>query len=126
MSKASIESRNAALAQKIAEKLSVGGADLGGKMRRAGRRLPRRLRREGRYLVRAETLAGHPKLSMQIDPARIDAAYRDFDAHLDPIDPYDLWWGWALGVLAGLVFNLLLFAALLIALLAWRGDIGPG
>lgn len=126
MSKASIESRNAALAQKIADKLSIGGANLGGKMRRAGRRLPRRLRREGRYLVRAETLVSHPKLAMQIDPARVDAAYRDFDTHLDPIDPNDLWWGWTLGVLAGLVFNLLLFAALLIGLLAWRGDIGLG
>ncbi|MCR9086051.1 MAG: hypothetical protein NXH97_04805 [Rhodobacteraceae bacterium] len=121
-----LETRNATLAQKIADKLSIRGADLGAKMRRAGRRLPRRLRREGRYLVQAELLAGHPKLAKQIDPARVDAAYRDFDAHLDPIDPNDLWWGWTLGVLAGIVFNLLLFAALLIALLAWRGDIGLG
>lgn len=126
MTQASLETRNAALAKKIADKLSIGGADLDGKMRRAGRRLPRRLRREGRYLARAEWLETHPKLSMQIDPARIDAAYRDFDTHLDPIDPNDLWWGWTLGMLGGLAFNLLLFAALLIGLLAWRGDIGLG
>lgn len=124
MADPSLKDRNDALAQRIAEKLSVGGKSLDAKMRRAGRRLPKRLRREGRYLAYAEGLQAHPKLSRQIDLARIDTAYRDFKTHLDKIDPADRRWGWFLGMLGGMAFNLLLFSGLLIALLAWRGDIG--
>lgn len=126
MSAGSLTDRNAALAEKLAEKLGIGGKDLAAKIRKAGRRLPKRLRREGRFLAEAAKLEAHPKLSRQIDPIRVDTAYRDFDAHLDPISKGDRWWGFFLNLTATLSFNLLLFAALLIALLAWRGDIGLG
>lgn len=126
MTGTSLQDRNHALTEKIAAKLSIRGRDLHAKMRRAGRRLPRRLRREGRYLAQAADMETHPKLSRQIDLVRVDSAYREFDTHLDAIDPADRWWGWFLGLLGGLAFNLLLLSALLIGLLVWRGDIGLG
>lgn len=126
MSLGSLDARNHALAEKIAHKLSIRGADLRAKMRKAGRRLPRRLRREGAYLIEAAQMEGHPKLSRQIDLPRVSRAYQEFDRYLDKIDPADLWWGRFLGILGEVAFHLLLFAGLLVAFFAWRGDLGFG
>jgi len=126
MSDSTLQARNHALAGKLAAKLSISGADLPQKMRKVGRRLPRRLRREGAYLVQAAQMETHPQLSRQIDFPRVSRAYQDFDRYLDKIDPGDLLWGRILDILGEVAFNILIFAAILIALFAMRGQLGFG
>ena len=111
------------LTDKMRTVYGVGGADLAEVLRRAGRYLPRRLRREAALLARAEPLAAHPRLRCTLDAAQLERAERALNAHLGGIDLADRRKGWWLGVLGGLAFNLLLFAALLIWLLVWRGVI---
>ena len=117
---------NADLAHLVAQKLGVSSAGLDKARRRAGRLLPRWVRRDLRWLAAQETMAGHPKLRMQIDTARVSKVARRVARHLEAIDPKerakDRW----LGLAAVVAFNFLLVAALVIAVLAWRGVIGPG
>jgi hypothetical protein len=118
-----IAERIGALTERMRSSYGVGGADLAQVLRRAGRHLPRRLRREAALLARAEPLAAHPRLRCTLDAAALERAEQALQAHLGGIDPADRRKGWWLGVLGGLAFNLLLFAALLIAFLVWRGVI---
>lgn len=117
---------NRDLAAYLGEKLDVPGDDLATVSARAGRVLPRRLRREADYLVQAETLRNHPKLRHLIDDDRARKADRRLRAHVRNEDPAKARTDRRLGWLAGLAFNLLLFAALVIVLLYWRGFVGPG
>jgi len=105
----------------LAQKLAIRDVPLETGLRRAGRRLPRRMRAEGRVLVQAARLAGHPKLSRRIDQTRTLRAYERLSRHLTAIDPRDMRRGRILGVLGGLAFNLLLLGAALLALALWRG-----
>ena len=126
MAEPSQAQRNAALARRMGEKLGVGKGDLPKVRRRAGRWLPRWLRRDADYLIEAETLATHPKLRHLVDPARAAKAEKRLRAHLDTRDPAKERTDRLLGQLAAFAFNVLLFAALVIAFLWWRGLIGPG
>lgn len=103
------------------EKLGLRKGSLGQRLRRAGRRLPAATRDDLRALAEAETLAGHPRLSQRLDPAGLERAYRDAAAYLQALDPAAARKTALLrlaGVIAG---NLLLVAALLVAVLVWRG-----
>jgi len=126
MAERPLEERNRDLSRHLGEKLDVPGGDLRTVVARAGRLLPRRLRRDARYLVEAQEMAGHPKLAKLLDPARLaraDARLRDHVRDRDPDrERVDRRLGW----LAGLAFNMILLAALVIAVLYWRGLIGPG
>lgn len=117
---------NADLAHLVAQKLGVSGAGLDKARRRAGRLLPRWVRRDLSWLATQEAMAGHPRLRMQIDTARVAKVAGRVARHLETIDPKerakDRW----LGLAAVIAFNFLLVAALVIAVLAWRGVIGPG
>lgn len=111
----------AATAALLRDKLGAGGDSLAAQLRKAERRLPRRLRRQARLLAEAEPLARHPKLCRTLDAPALSAAAAELRAHLQAIDLADRRRGWWLGVLGGLAFNLLLFAALLLIFLRWRG-----
>ncbi len=117
---------NAELADKIASRIEVRGRTLGRAARKAGRELPRWVRRDIAYLQEAELWAGHPKLRAMVDTRRAGRAARRVSAWLDGIDPAerrkDRW----LRLLAVIAFNFLLLVAAVIAVLAWRGLIGPG
>lgn len=117
---------NAELAHLMGQKLGVSGRALGKATRRAGRALPRWVRRDLAFLRDQEALAAHPKLRMQIDTDEVSKAARRVTRHLDAIDPAerakDRW----LGIAGVVAFNFLLLAGLVIAVLAWRGVIGPG
>lgn len=113
------------LAQVLGEKLDVPGDDLSSVIGRAGRALPRRLRGDAQYLTLAETMATHPKLYHLIDRDRVNRAERALRGHARTLDPARERKDRVLGVLAGIVFGLLVFFAALITILAWRGVIGP-
>lgn len=106
---------------KMREKLGVSGKTLSASLRKGGRKLPRGVRAQARKLAEAESFADHPRLRLTLDPDALDkAAHRTTD-HLDTVDPADQRLGWWLGVLGGLVFNLLVFAVIVIVILRWRG-----
>lgn len=104
----------------MAKKLGVRGRSLGQQLRKVGRRLPRRLRRGGEYLVQAKVLVQNPRLARQLDHARAERAARDLIAHLRQIDPKARRAARLYGIATGLVFNLMLLALAVLALLVWR------
>ncbi len=106
------------------EKLGGKGRTLEKKFARAGRALPRRIQRAGRVITDAQQVAGHPKLARLSDPRALEQAFTEVTAYLRTIDPADRRKGAALGMLGGLVFNLLLLVAGVILVLHWRGMFG--
>lgn len=117
---------NRRLAARLGEKLEVRGRTLADVVRRAGRALPKRLQHDADALVQAEFLALHPKLRHLADSARSDAAEERLRRHARLLDPDKARNDRRLGWLAGLAFNLLALAGLIVAVLYWRGFIGPG
>lgn len=114
--------RNAqALSEALHSRLGVSGRDLGTRLARAGRLLPRALRRDSRQIAQAGRMIGHPKLARLVDTARTDQAFARLGAHLKGIDPAERRRQALLSRLAVVVFNLMVLGAGLLALLAWRG-----
>lgn len=107
----------------LRDKLGAGGASLEAVLRKARHRLPRAVYAQAKLLAEAENLAAHPKLSLTLDAEALHAAATQVQTHLDLIDLADRRRGWWLGMLGGLVFNLLALVALLIGVLVWRGVI---
>lgn len=105
----------------LRDKEGISGPDLDAALRKARRRLPRRIWRLGRRLSKVEPMVAHPKLVMTLDHAALRKAGAEVLSYLDGIDVADRRKGWWLGLLGSLVFNLLLFGALMIALLKARG-----
>lgn len=100
--------------------LGVRGKSLKIALRRARHRLPRRIYKQAMELARVESMADHPKLRLTLDTPHLLGAAREVHAHLRDIDVADRRKGWWLGMLGGLAFNILAFAALLLAFLMWR------
>ncbi|GGD26201.1 hypothetical protein [Sinisalibacter lacisalsi] len=109
------------LARLIEARLDAGGTGLEAKVAHAGRRLPKYLRRELGYIVEAMRMQASPRLSRQIDWARVERAFAAAERYLRRVDPWDRRRGIALDWLAGNAFNLLIVAALVAAVIAWRG-----
>lgn len=105
----------------LAERLSLKRGGLADRLRRAGRRLPARIRAQARIVAEAEALSAHPKLARRIDHDAVARAHIEVRDHLRGIDAGYLRRGALLGVLGSLAFNLLVFAALMLAVLRWRG-----
>ncbi|MFV0244164.1 MAG: hypothetical protein ACK5IB_03965 [Qingshengfaniella sp.] len=114
------------LAGLLHRKLGVGGADLQAGQQRAGRMLPRRLRRDLAFLSDQELMASHPRLAAQVDLVAVARAERRVRLWLARIDPAERRKDRALRTTAVVALNLLVLAGLIVAVLAWRGMIGPG
>ena len=111
------------LQARLGAKLGLRRGSLAVRLQKAGWRLPRRIKRDGAAIGQAIELAAHPKLRRRVNQAEIGAAHRRVAAYLDGIDPNERRARLMLGLLGGLVFNLLLLGALTIAFLKWRGMI---
>lgn len=116
------------LAQKIAhlnvlleQKLALRKGTLAQRADRAGRRLPRWVRRNLHQLDRAQSMADHPRMARMLDSPALERAYVSAAAHLKSIDPKERRKDRLMGILGSLAFNLLLLAALLVAVLRWQG-----
>ena len=122
MKQRSLPDINADLAELLRQKLGIRrGVTLEAKLNKGGRLLPRAVRREARYLASAETRFAHPRLRRQIDPVRVMKAERVIRRHLQGVDPglrQRRLWG---GIAAGLAFNFLLIAGVVIA---WMWNTG--
>lgn len=121
MAQVSVEEIAASVEALLEKQMGVGGHGLRAKVKRAGRRLPRSVRRDAMLIAEAQPLAGHPKLSKQVDLPRMEAAERRIAAYLRGYDLADKRKGAVLGLLGSLSFNLLAVGALLVVVLVWRG-----
>lgn len=111
---------NAAIARLMRDKLRAGGGEgLAEAVKRGGRRLPHALRQQARFLVEQEVLWENPRLRRTIDPARVQKAQEALTRHLEALDPWDAFVGRVIGILAPLMFNILLiFAGVVVWLVA--------
>ncbi|MDF1717459.1 MAG: hypothetical protein P1U75_12420 [Antarcticimicrobium sp.] len=121
MTHAQTPDRIAGITALMQARLGARGATLRAALHQARHQLPRRIRAQAARLAEAEPFAAHPRLRLTLDADALDKAAREVEAHLNAIDLADRRKGWWLGMLGGLVFNMLAFAALLIAVLVWRG-----
>jgi hypothetical protein len=105
----------------LGEKLGVAGPNLRDQVRRAGRRLPRRARRDAELLVRAETMARHPRFARLVDPREVSRAERRLSHRLRAIDPRAQRRAQRLDRLAAVGLYVLVTFGLVVTLLWWRG-----
>lgn len=105
----------------IETQLRIKGKTLDRAIARAGRLLPKWAQRDGRYLVQATKLMGHPKLRLMIDEVRVEKAHKNLITHLKTIDPSVRRKDRVLSVLGSISFSLIAVSAALFAYLLWRG-----
>ena len=67
-------------------RLRIRGKTLAQQVRKAGRLLPRNMRRDATYLVQAETVMAHPKLSRMVDGAKAHHAKTPIDTVIPTIN----------------------------------------
>ncbi|MGB4829550.1 MAG: hypothetical protein WBP18_20145 [Paracoccaceae bacterium] len=107
----------------IEERLGVRGRGLEDKIRKAGRRLPKRVREAASYLAEAGQMAQNPKLLVRVDEGDVAAAYDVCLKHLGGVNRGARRKGVFLGIAASMAFSLLVVAVLVIGFLYWRGFI---
>lgn len=105
----------------LADKLGAKGPTLSSQVRRAQRRLPRRLRRDAQALLRAETMARHPRFARMVDPREVARSHARLSRHLGAIDTKAIRRDRAKNAAAGLGLIVLAILALVVWLLWWRG-----
>ncbi|WP_209507997.1 MULTISPECIES: hypothetical protein [unclassified Ruegeria] len=115
-----IQTRIAETVALLRAKLGVRDKTLEASIRKAKRRLPRRVYRQAMVLARSEAMASHPKMRLILDTPKLVRASDVVQDHLGSINLADRRWGWFLGLLGGLAFNLLALTALLLVFLWWR------
>lgn len=121
MTTTSVQQMADRVSELMGEHLKVAGKDLPGRLRRGGRLLPRKLRAQARFLSEAAEQARHPHLRIRIDMARVTEAYDNLCRHLTTLRKWERRRIAMLNLLGSIAFNLLAVAALLIAVLVWRG-----
>lgn len=105
----------------LAEKLGARRGTLARRAAKAGRGLPKWVRRDLEFLSNCGHIAGQPRLAATVDPKMIARAVERSERHLTAIDVKDRRIKLALGMAAGLIVNLLIFGAIVLAVLRWRG-----
>lgn len=95
--------------------------DLEAMMHRRGGALPRRLRREAVFLVRADRMAGQPKLARQVDQDRLAHAHKALTGYLRPLGQGARLQGGFVRWASGVVLGLMVLAALVVWIVKLRG-----
>jgi tetrahydromethanopterin S-methyltransferase subunit G len=111
----------ARLERLLDSRLGLARGPLAQRVAKVGRRVPLSVRRDLGQVAQAAEMVTHPKLGLRVDHAAVLAAGARAEAYLKAIDAADRRRGRLLGMLGALVFNLLLFAVLLVIVLRWRG-----
>ena len=110
--------RVAALMQ---ERLGLRGIGLAEKLRKGGRLLPRRVRAAADRLAEAAAMAQNPKLLLQVDEAMVAQNYDICIKHLGGMNAWSRRRAAMAGLAGSIAFSLLVVAALVVAVLVWRG-----
>jgi hypothetical protein len=121
MSAVAIQQMADRVAGLLEERLNLGGRDLGTKLRRSGRILPKKVREAAQLLAVAAEKSKNPKLLGQIDMGEVADAYDACVRHLTAIDPAGRRRDTVAGMIGSVGFGILALILGIIALLAWRG-----
>lgn len=105
------------------ERLGVRGPSFEKRLKRAGRRLPRFARRAGARIAKARILLTNPRLARLVDQPGTAHSIAILRGHLETINAGERRKSLLLGLLGSMVFNLLVLAFLIAALLRWQGVI---
>lgn len=108
------------LSDLIGQRLGFGGDTLSDRVAKAGRKIPKHVRRDLMTVAEAADLTTHPKLSRQIDNKALTRAAERATTWLMTYDRAGRRRDAALDLLAAIVFNLVLVAAIVIAVMLWR------
>ena len=104
----------------LVAKLRLRGKTLTSRLRRAGRLLPKHARKAGAEIVAAQSRMANPKLARLVDQPALDRAFAILHEHLDGIDPAERRKDALVGLAGSVVFNLMLLAAAVVAVLWWQ------
>ncbi len=116
-----LNARTDELRDLLREKFGLSARTLEAQIGKAGRLLPRKVRRDARLVAEAQARLQNPRLARMVDVAAAEAAQARVRDFLSDIDPAERRKTRLIGVLAVIAFNVLVVAALLIAILRWRG-----
>lgn len=105
----------------LEQRLRVGGTGLAAKVRKGGRRLPKKVRVAAEALVQATEMVKSPKLMNRIDDELVAEAYDICLRHLNGIDVADRRKGVVVGIAASIAFSLLAVLVLMLVVVWWRG-----
>lgn len=105
----------------LEERMGLRGSSLSDKLRKAGRRLPRKVRDALSLLSEAEEMAQNPKLLVRVDETRVAEAYDLCLRHLGKINRGKRLKSTVLNIAASAAFAILVLAVLVIGFLYWRG-----
>ena len=111
----------AELSRRLQRKLNLRPAPFATLVSRSRKHLPRRIYKHAMALVEAEQFIHHPKLSRSLDAAALARSKRIVADHLDHVDLADERIGKIVSVLGSVSINLIAVAALVVAVLMWRG-----
>lgn len=116
-----LEDRSQAMADKMAKQLRLRAGTLPDVAKKAGRKLPARHRAEAHQIAQAALLAGHPKLSRQVDQNAVAKAERSLGKFLDARNPRAERMGRFLDWLAAVAFVAVLIVLSVFFILLSRG-----
>lgn len=109
------------VAELIEDRLHVSGATLADKLRKGRRFLPRKVRHQAEYLAASAAKASVPRLQLQIDHRKVSAAYDACVRYLKPLGAGSRRRAGFLHLVTSVAAAVLVTAALVIAVLVWRG-----
>lgn len=118
---ADIERKTARLLRLAREQYGVKADTLDKAMHKIGRRVPKHVHDQARVISEAQRLGGHPKLMLQVDADKVEAAFDEIQRAFKAEDRADRRKGTILSTLGSLSFNLIAVAVLLILFLKWQG-----
>ena len=118
---ADIDRKTARLLHLAKEQYGVKADTLDKAMHKIGRRVPKRVHDQAKVISDAKRLGGHPKLMLQIDAEKVEAAFEAVQKAFKAEDRADRRKGTILSTLGSVSFNLIAVAVLLILFLRWQG-----
>ncbi len=105
----------------LEERLGVRGRTLQDKVRKAGRRLPKKVRAAADYLADAQAMAQNPKLLVRLDEGEVADAYDICLRHLGGVNRGERRKTALVGAVASAAFGMLVVVLLAIGVAYWRG-----
>ncbi len=115
--------RVAELEQMLRDKLGLRGKTLVQRLKKAGRRLPKRVHKAGQVITGVQAVVDNPKLARLQDQQAVDAAFSEMSSYLKPLNRRDKRKGFALGLAGDMVIRLILLVVAVLAVLRWQGMI---
>lgn len=122
MSAVTIQQMADRVAALMEERLGARGDGLTDKLRRAGRRLPRKVRAAADFLAEAAHMSQNPRMLLQVDHDKVAEAYDLCVRHLNRM-PNTRRRTMLAGMASSIAFSILVVLVLLGAVLYWRGFI---